>query len=481
MKKTRRKRLVKPFISLIIFLALFSSQALVISAQIREPMHKYYIIDDEKQIPIQRPYVVKDVIDYLGEEHAYLNDAQDLFLDNQGILYVVDTGNSRVLKVDKEGRVIDVFTNDMEKPLNGPRGIYVDDDGDMYIADTGNRRIVHLTREGYFVEEFTKPQSSLLGVDFTFDVSKIYINPIGTIYAVKGHTLMKIDPNNEFSGYIMSEKLPFKFTEFLAKLVASREQKKRMVDRIPAPISNIVIDEDGMVYAVTVNSLANQIKKINSLGANIYKADIYGETVVDEETKLLKQPYFIDIAVDKHGIISVLEGNTRKIYQYDQEGNLLAVFGGKGNWKGVFVEPTSLVVDDNGRIYVLDGKNNNIQIFEPTRFISTVHMAVGYYYDGRYVEAMEYWEEVLQMNENYGLAHKGMGKALFKQKKYKEAMEAYYRANEREGHSESFGKNRHIYFRKYFFPIIACIVATVIIIFYIVKKLRQITGDFYYE
>ena len=44
------------------------------------------------------------------------------------------------------------------------------------------------------------------------------------------------------------------------------------------------------------------------------------------------------------------------------------------------------------------------------------------YNDGRYLEALEPWKEVLQLNSNYNLAYNGMGKAYFQMEDYREAM-----------------------------------------------------------
>ena len=92
-----------------------------------------------------------------------------------------------------------------------------------------------------------------------------------------------------------------------------------------------------------------------------------------------KNPQFVDIAVDNNNILYTVDQNSGRIYQYDQEGNLLAVFGGTGSLKGRFESPVSLVVDANGRVYVLDSIQNAVHLFEPTEFIKHVHEAITLY------------------------------------------------------------------------------------------------------
>ena len=86
----------------------------------------------------------------------------------------------------------------------------------------------------------------------------------------------------------------------------------------------------------------DQIKKFNAMGENIYKKAFFGESSIESGT--LELPYFVDLAVDQYGIINALDAMSRKIYQYDQEGNLLAVFGGQGDVKSRFEYPVSIVI-----------------------------------------------------------------------------------------------------------------------------------------
>jgi hypothetical protein len=76
-----------------------------------------------------------------------------------GDLYIADTGNDRIRRVDSEGiitTVVGVGTPGdggddgpaIEASLNGPRGLAVTSDGTLYIADTGNNRIRHVDTDG---------------------------------------------------------------------------------------------------------------------------------------------------------------------------------------------------------------------------------------------------------------------------------------------------------------------------------------------
>jgi hypothetical protein len=45
----------------------------------------------------------------------------------------------------------------------------------------------------------------------------------------------------------------------------------------------------------------------------------------------------------------------------------------------------------------------------PTSFANLVHNAIALYQDGRYVEALEPWQKVLEQNALFDLANRGLG------------------------------------------------------------------------
>jgi len=439
-----------------------------------------YIINDKNLVPAPKAYKLISVIHYLGEETVSLKNPEDLFIDDKGCLYVADTGNNRIIKMNKNGEVLNIFKGPEDKPLSNPQGIYVDDTGAMYIGDTGNSRIVHLASDGTFVEEFLKPESELLDDDFIYNPSKIYISKTGYIYTIKYQSLMAIDSYNRFRGYVGAAEVGFSLKNLLIRMFASEAQKESILKAQPPPFNNFLIDDNGMIYATTQDNKKGQIKKINSIGKNIYPEGFYGEIYIGPNGQII-YPFFIDIAVDKNGIISVVEKNSGKIYQYDQEGNLLAVFGGIGDKKGFFKSPSSIAVDSDGLIYVLDRTLNNIQVFEPTAYIKYIHEAIRMYHEGNYEKAKEIWKKVLEINGNYTLGHKGIAKSLIKEKKWKEAMEEYLIADDKTGYSEAFSKYRHQLFRENFGLVVLGAAILVFVLYFLLRMLYRLSDNIIQE
>ena len=83
---------------------------------------------------------------------AALNAPRGLAMDSSGNLYIADTANNNIRKVDTSGTITTVVGNNnaafsgdggsaTSASLNGPTDVAVDSSGNLWIADTGNQRI----------------------------------------------------------------------------------------------------------------------------------------------------------------------------------------------------------------------------------------------------------------------------------------------------------------------------------------------------
>ena len=434
-----------------------------------------YTIDSKgKQVPTPACYTVTNTFRYLGQETGFLNAPTDIFIDNNDFLYIADTGNNRIIKLNENGDVISVFTGPDELPFNGPQGVYVDKDGSIFVADSNNNRIVQLSSSGKYITEYRKPKSPLITDSFAYNPTKIYINDIGYIYSIRYQSLMMMDAYNNFQGYVGAAPVGFDLINLLVRMFATREQRLKLVIKQPPPITNFVIGRDGMIYATSLDK-GSMIKKINSVGTNIYPSGSYGEPIISDLTQT--QPILADIAVDGHGIVTVIQQNNQMIYQYDQDGKLLGAFGGKGEGRGFFSDPVSVAVDSKNHLYVLDKDLKRIQKFKPTKYTDLIHGAVKDYSDGKYSDSYDKWLKVIQINANYEYSHSGIGNYLIKQEKYKEAINEFRIANDKSGYSDAFSKYRHEILRANFGWFVLIILAIGIAVVLFVIKIKKKAGQ----
>lgn len=438
---------------------------------------KNFVIDtNNNMLPIPSTYEVAKVIKNLDGTDTSLKNADDLFIDKNDNIYVADTGNNRVLKLDGNGKVLLEVTEAFDTPLNEPHGVFVDDSLNIWIADTKNERLVVVTKDGKDYIEYKKPSGISDTKGEHFDIQKIVVNKMGYIFALKGAYVMKIDMRNNFQGYMGAKNVDFSLSRFIIRTFGTDAQRRATEALKPTSYNNLTLGTDGNLYGVLSEGTSGQIRRLNSVGTNTYPESSYGFMGYYKEGEILPtDPTFADIAVDSEGIISVVDQETGLIYQYDKEGDLLTTFGGIGDKKGTFAKPCSIAVDSKNRLYVLDysEKAACITVFTETTFITSVHKAITLQLAGKYNDAQKVWEDILKIDSSYFIAHKSIGKIQFKQGKYTESMKSYKMAEDKSGYSDAFSEARHEIFRHYFFWILVAIIFIIVVfikVFTAVKK-----------
>lgn len=430
------------------------------------------------------PGVVKN-----GKElcNSLLKEPKDFFMDGNGRLYISDTGNNRIIITNEQLNYIDeikaVEINGTEEPLTSPEGLYVAKDGCIYIAQAAQKRVLVL--KGHkVVQIIEKPKSNLIPSDFVFTPVKVGVDIYGRIYVLsKGcySGLLRFSAKGKFLDYFGANKVevtPEMLLNYTWKSILSEEQRAAMTSIIPIEYSNIDCNKDGFVYTSTVGTQApeEQIKKLNPLGNNTYfsrgKEKInFGDSQVSYVKAQPLNSSFIDLKVDSDGFIYGLDLTRGRIFERDQEGNLIAVFGGLGNQKGTFLTPTA-VECYKGKVYVLDSMKGNITIFEPTDYELMIRKATLLYTDGRYQDSAAIWEKVLQRNSNSTLAYVGKGKALTQSGDYKSSLKAFHSGADRFDYSRSFIKYRLVVIREYAPKVLATLILLGILL-NVIKFVRQ--------
>jgi hypothetical protein len=89
----------------------------------------------------------------------------DFFMDDEGLLYVADTGNNRLIVLNEDlelQEIIETVTmNGEEIALEDVQGLYVSDDGVIYACQTSLSRIL-LIKDKQVIGTIDKPVSSLI-------------------------------------------------------------------------------------------------------------------------------------------------------------------------------------------------------------------------------------------------------------------------------------------------------------------------------
>lgn len=469
-----RKKTIVFIITTCLILALFSSDVMA------EAYRGYTYNTWGETTAAPNGYHVEKVI--YGEDLGIgaLIKPSDLFVAHDGNLYILDSGNLRIIAVDKDFnvvKVIDKFTRgDREENLKDPSGMYIDANGRIYIADKGNGRVVVCDETGNVLRTVGSPKSDLIEKGFTYLPTKIVVDNRNMIYVLAENVfqgLLMFDETGSFKGFFGTNRVevtPAILAERFRKQFLTREQKEATIQFTPIEYSNVFMDDQGFIYACvkkTVNS-TGELKKINAKGLNVLEKsqDVsfngnYGDLEWNVYRSKKIDTMFVDIAVDNRGYINGLDVERGRIFQYDKASNLLFIFGMKGEQKGTFKIPVAIECFQD-RIVVLDNEKASITVFKTTPFGDKVREAVDLYDAGHYLESMKPWQEVLQMNTNSLLAYKGLGKAYLMLEQYDKAMEYFRLAYDRNAYSEALREYR-INFARENFPAVASVVLIVLL------------------
>ena len=70
-----------------------------------------------------------------------------------------------------------------------------------------------------------------------------------------------------------------------------------------------------------------------------------------------------DVSVGKNNDIYIMDGVNNRVKVFDEQGRFKFSFGSQGTRKGKFNNPVGITTDSSGRVYVADTGNRRIQIF----------------------------------------------------------------------------------------------------------------------
>lgn len=403
--------------------------------------------------------------------------AEDLLLGNQlGIgdfsnpkslfvvgeyLYIVDSGNNRIVVVDRFFeliRVIDkVIMDGEELTFLNPSDVYVNEDEDMYICDTDNNRVLHVDKDLNVIKTYVKPSDPTVLGETNFIPLKAVVDKAGRLFILAGNVnqgFMEYDKNGEFTNFTGANAVKATMWEALSKRLMTKEQRARMILFVPTEYSNLAIDKDDFLYATTTTftpgqlanmETVNPVRKLNAVGVDILVRNGYEPPIGDLQWgtggDVSGPSRFEDVTPLDNDTYFCLDRNRGRIFGYDFQGNMLYAFGGIGNKLGYFQYPVS--IESMGTdLLVLDNRSASVTRFSLTEYGSYINDGLALYKEGNYEKSAEYWNQALRMNGNYDLAYIGIGRALLRSGQYKEAMKYFESKRDYNNYSKAFTEYR---------------------------------------
>lgn len=412
--------------------------SLSMTASADEPYDVYNYDRWGEATPSQAGYLAQRAIsgEDLGTTH--FNNPSDIFRDHNDRFYVADTGNNRIVIVNKDLTetiaVLETFTmpDGSTTTLKTPKGVYVSPQNNLiYIADSENSRVLACDMDGNVKINLEKPSSEVYDQESTFLPQKVLVDKAENVYIVLNNTTngaCVFNSAGEFTGFYGANRVE-PTAEVLARYfwrtIATEEMQEKMKKSVASAFSNFDLDDEGFIYTSTESATQemDRVKKVNPAGENLF-ADYsvkWGDRTSLWYSGTTYNTRIVDLDVADDGSINCLDTTTGRVFQYDKECNLLFIVGTQANQVGGFSRATAVETIGTS-ILVLDGDKNTVTVFDETAFGETVHYATALYNEGRYEEALEPWYEVLKYDGNYRRAFIGIASALFNKGDYEGSM-----------------------------------------------------------
>jgi sugar lactone lactonase YvrE len=127
--------------------------------------------------------------------------------------------------------------------------------------------------------------------------------------------------------------------------------------------AGVGVDSAGTrLYVVDIGGVDTENHRVRAFDART------GEHLFDFGTRGDKPGEFNlprDLAVAPNGDLYVVDGGNFRVQVFDRDGRFLRVFGSVGRLAGQFSRPKEIAIDPSGNIYVVDAAFGNFQIFNP--------------------------------------------------------------------------------------------------------------------
>jgi len=388
-----------------------------------------------------------------------LTNMVDIFAYNDR-LYLLDKSNSSIVVVNGD-YMASIITSETE--FNNPQSIFIKNDV-IYVADTENGRIVLMDMSGKTKSIVEAPDKGVTLSTVDFQPQRIVVDNDNRIYVIaKDDTngIMQFDDKGKFIGYFGSVPVVPDALELLWRKFSTKEQLSRMLLFVPTEYAGMTIDSTGFIYVTTANNNKDEmmsyiksngsdstlapIRKLNPKSKDILirkgtmppAGDYFGGA--GNEVKNASR--FIDVAVREDNFYCVLDSTLSHVFTYDPYGNLLSVFGSNGESWAEFKNAVGLVYWNNG-IAILDQGSGEIKIFSPTEYQVLLEKAFSYEVTGKYTEAKDCWQKVLNINSESVSAKLGIGKSYMRNGDYTKAMEWFKKADNKTYYSKAFKMQR---------------------------------------
>lgn len=309
--------------------------------------------------------------------------------DEQGYVIIADTGNHTIRKIAPDGTAVTLSglageAGDKDGPVGEarfrePAGVAIDSQGFVYVADRGNATVRRITLAGLVDTLAGIPgkvgcKDGVAGESLFRDPTGITVTPSGTIYVADtgNHVVRKISP------------------EGLVSTLAGRVGAPGQVDgpgnraRFFMP-TDLVAGHDGTVYVVdSLNGAVRRIGADRTVSTMTKATSLSASARTTSRQLTLLQPQ--RIALGLGGTLWVSDTSNHRVCRLYPDGQLAVSAGQSGAYghadgepaNARFYTPSSLAVDRQSNVYVVDRGTHVLRLIDPSGFVRTLAGSPGH-------------------------------------------------------------------------------------------------------
>ena len=282
---------------------------------------------------------------YNGKGPGQLSSPTASAADDSGNLYVMDTGNNRILKYDPNGNLLLQFGDQTgtEGALRSLAGIAVDHTGIVYVVDRLNQRVAKYDAGGNFIGGLGSGYNGIAGNKYGVGSGPGQFTSPGGI---------GIDSaNNVYVGDYGNNRIE-KFSPagtFLKVMGGSGTANGKISD-----VSAVTADGAGNVFAADLR--LNRIQKFDTNGH--YLLQIALPMLPDTYP-----PLVIALAADSAGNLYAGGSISPGMTKFDALGRVLYVWRSSGNPGSPLVNVSGIAVDSANRVFLTDSSRSRVAVY----------------------------------------------------------------------------------------------------------------------
>ncbi len=329
-----------------------------------------------------------------------LNSPRGVAVDASGTVYIADTGNHRIRRVGRSGIITTLAGNGQPGSsgdngaaplarLNAPEGVAVDANGDVFIADTGNNRIRRVDPQG-FIHAFAGTGQAAFTGDGGAPEAAAFNRPEAVAIDSTGGVHIADTGNNRIRA-VLATRAGNRVVSTVAGGACCPQG-----DRIPATASmlfgpsGVAVDTGGNIWiSDTNNQRVRRVEARSGLIETVLGGDNQGDAGSNRGGPAFLLPY--DVAFDSQGNLFIADRDGFRVRRVDaQSGETTTV---AGNGKEFVIGPngptagvgdglpatqatvgavSGVAVDSRGNLYIADPTHHRIRRVDPAGVITTI-------------------------------------------------------------------------------------------------------------